>query len=55
LGAALGGKLTKSPLLVTRWLGFALVPQAGVAIGLALTLSHQEQFSGIGLVVVNVI
>lgn len=55
LGAALGGKLTKSPLLVTRWLDFSLVPQAGVAIGLALTLSHQEQFSGIGLVVVNVI
>ncbi len=55
LGAAFGAKITKSSLLVTRWLGFALVPQAGVAIGLALTLSHQEQFAGIGLIVINVI
>jgi len=55
LGAAIGGKITKSSLLVTRWLGFALVPQAGVAVGLALTMSYQEAFADIGLLLVNVV
>jgi len=55
LGAALGAKITKSPLLVTRWLGFALIPQAGVAIGLVLTLSHHAEFKDISIIIMNVI
>lgn len=35
LGAALGAKLSKAPPIVSRWLGLTLVPQEGVAIGLA--------------------
>ena len=55
IGSAFGAKLTKSPLLVTRWMGLALVPQAGVAVGLALTLSHQDQFKDISIIIVNII
>ncbi len=55
IGSTLGAKITKAPILVTRWLGFALIPQAGVAVGLALTLSQQEEFKEISLIIVNVI
>ena len=55
MGSALGAKITKAPIEVTRWLGFALIPQAGVAVGLALTLSHQAEFKEISLLVINVI
>lgn len=36
LGASLGGYLSRAPRLVRKYLGFGLVPQAGVALGLAL-------------------
>ncbi|WP_428354568.1 cation:proton antiporter [Methyloprofundus sp.] len=55
MGSAFGAKITKAPIEVTRWLGFALIPQAGVAVGLALTLSHQAEFKEISLLVINVI
>ena len=55
IGSAFGAKITKAPILVTRWLGFALIPQAGVAVGLALTLSHQAEYKEISLIIVNVI
>ena len=35
-GAALGGIIAKSPPTVKKYLGFTLIPQAGVAIGLSL-------------------
>ena len=54
-GSAFGAKITNTPHLVTRWLGFALIPQAGVAVGLALTLSHQSEFTEISSIILNVI
>ena len=36
-GAALGGKLSNAKPIVQKYLGFTLIPQAGVAIGLAAT------------------
>lgn len=36
LGASLGAALVKSPIEVKRYLGLALIPQAGVSIGLAV-------------------
>lgn len=36
-------------------MGLALIPQAGVAVGLALTLSHQDQFKDISIIIVNII
>ena len=35
LGAWLGARVSKAPKVVSRWLGLTLVPQEGVAIGLA--------------------
>lgn len=43
-GAFTGAALTRSEPVVRKYLGFALVPQAGVAIGLATTAS--ASFSG---------
>ena len=40
VGAAVGASLVGAPASVVHWLGLALVPQAGVAVGLALSLSH---------------
>ncbi len=39
LGAFLGAEITKAEPTVKKYLGFTLVPQAGVAIGLATTAS----------------
>ena len=39
LGAFSGSAITHAPDNIRKWLGFALVPQAGVAIGLATTAS----------------
>ncbi len=36
IGAAIGGWLAKAPSSIRKYLGFALVPQAGVALGVAL-------------------
>ncbi|MGB7297732.1 MAG: cation:proton antiporter [Burkholderiaceae bacterium] len=41
VGAALGAKLGGADKAVTRWMGVALLPQAGVAIGMALLASAQ--------------
>lgn len=35
LGAAAGAKISKAPAVVSKYLGFTLMPQAGVAIGLS--------------------
>lgn len=37
LGCALGARISNAPKIVQKYLGFTLVPQAGVAIGLAAT------------------
>jgi len=39
-GATVGAKLANMPKTVQKYLGFTLVPQAGVAIGLSLTASR---------------
>ena len=36
LGASLGAKICKAPNIIQKYLGFALLPQAGVAIGLTV-------------------
>ena len=54
-GAALGARLGGAPPVVTRWIGFGLAPQAGVAVGLALTLAERPGLGEAGDIVVNVI
>jgi len=40
IGAALGSKLVQAPEVITKYLGLALLPQAGVAIGLSLVVKQ---------------
>lgn len=40
LGGWTGGTLANTPSLHRRWIGLALVPQAGVALGMALVAAH---------------
>ena len=39
-GSFLGATITKSSPTVKKWLGFALIPQAGVAIGLTIVAAN---------------
>jgi len=55
LGAAGGARVARAPTEVVRWLGFGLAPQAGVAVGLALTLSQEPTFAPAGPLIINVI
>ena len=55
VGAAVGAQISGAPKNIVYWLGLGLIPQAGVAVGLALTLSHQPIFHEVSIVIVNVI
>jgi NhaP-type Na+/H+ or K+/H+ antiporter len=49
----LGGKLSHSPPAVCRWIGVAMLPQAGAAMGIALVAaSHYPQYASTLLPVV---
>ena len=56
-GAYIGCKLTKRSPLITKYLGITLLPQAGVAIGMALTIGRIEDFKigGIGDAIITVV
>jgi Kef-type K+ transport system membrane component KefB len=41
LGAWIGGMLSRADSINRNWIGVALLPQAGVAIGMALVASNQ--------------
>ena len=41
IGARLGGHLSQTDTVTKNWMGAALLPQAGVSIGMALVASHQ--------------
>lgn len=40
LGSKLGGQISHADVKTQQWMGIALLPQAGVAIGMALVASH---------------
>lgn len=52
-GTALGAKISRAPAHVRKYLGLALVPQAGVALGLALLAA--EMFPSIGGILFNIV
>lgn len=54
-GAWLGSKITNADKSVQTYLGFGLFPQAGVAIGLALSLQNSPGFESIAPLILNVI
>lgn len=54
LGAKIGGRLGKSGALMENWMGLALMPQAGVALGMALVASHRFwEFNSIVTIIVS--
>ncbi len=55
LGVWVGGKLSGSNKDIQNYLGVALFPQAGIAIGLALSLQNEVGFEIIAPIVLNVI
>ncbi len=54
-GVWIGSKITKADKSVQNYLGLGLFPQAGVAIGLALSLQDQAGFESIAPLILNVI
>ncbi len=54
LGSWFGGEWSKAPAVVRKYLGICLLPQAGIAIGLAILASHQFD-SEIGHTIVIVV
>jgi len=56
-GAYLGCKMTHRQKTITNYLGFTLLPQAGVAIGMANQISGMEAFkaNGAGDIIVTVV
>ncbi len=55
LGAGVGAKAAGAPPQVVRWLGWGLMPQAGIAIGLALLIGQGSGSAELSTVIVNVI
>lgn len=45
IGVQLGARLSNTPIIVRKYLGFALVPQAGVAIGLIFLISGDKSLA----------
>lgn len=54
-GAFIGATAAGAPVQTRHWLGFALMPHAGVAVGLALTISQVPQLAHIKVIVMNTI
>jgi Kef-type K+ transport system membrane component KefB len=54
-GAFVGARLGGAPPQVARWIGLGLAPQAGVAVGLALSLGQYPAFQAASLAVVNIV
>ncbi len=51
LGTRAAGRLARAPEVIQRYLGFALLPKAGITIGLALLAS--KTFPSMGVVLLN--
>lgn len=55
IGVAFGARIARSSLQVRRFLGFALVPQAGVAIGLIFLLSSDPSLTVFATIITPVV
>jgi len=55
LGIYIAARVVSAPETVRQYLGFGVVPQAGIAIGLALALLNRPELQDIALLVLNVI
>lgn len=55
LGTYVGAVISKSSSSVKKYMGVALIPQAGVAIGLALSLQTHQGFESIAPMILNIV
>ncbi len=55
IGVWVGAKVSGANGIIKRYLGIALFPQAGIAIGLALSLQNEAGFEMIAPIILNVI
>lgn len=55
LGSYLGSLIAGSSKIVKKYMGIALIPQAGVAIGLALSLQTHQGFESIAPIILNIV
>ncbi len=55
LGASLGATISKAPANVKKFIGFGLLSQVGVAVGLAITVSREFPGTDIGSIVVTIL
>ncbi len=53
LGAWIGGNISHADPMIRRWMGLALMPQAGVAIGMALIA--KEHFPNVGETIIPIV
>lgn len=54
-GAALGGTISRAPQSIRKYLGIALLPQAGVAVGLVLAAEANPGFAAFGDIMINIV
>lgn len=54
-GASIGATLTKAEPTVKKYIGFGLLSQIGVAVGLAIVISHEFEGTDIGNLVITVL
>ncbi len=52
-GAWAGAKMAGAPTVVRKYLGFSLLPKAGVSIGLAIALAEKPEFNSISSILVS--
>lgn len=55
LGARMGGLISGAPTVVTRFIGWALTPKAGVTMGLVLTVGHYLSDPWMAEVIINAV
>ena len=54
-GSYIGAVVSKSSENIKKYIGLALLPQAGVAIGLALSIQKDPTFSSIAPIILNIV
>ena len=54
-GASFGAKISNAPIAVKKYLGFGLLSQVGIAIGLAITVSKEFSGTELGSLVIAIL
>jgi Kef-type K+ transport system membrane component KefB len=55
VGARIGASISRAPVAIKKYLGFGLLPKAGVTVGLAILAKQHPAFSVIGSIMVSAI